>query len=120
MPRYTYAVERGGVELRVSFSATPSDPGRLSGPPERCYPPEPPEFDLETIEMPFQIPDDLSPDAKARRLVWIDITDLLLEVGDDFADRLADELLDNLADEDVGPEPEDDDLPFDEPPYNDD
>lgn len=30
---------------------TPGDPGRISGPPEYCYPPEPPEVEWETLEV---------------------------------------------------------------------
>ncbi len=107
MTRYVESVERAGHELRVTFSASPGDPGRTSGPPEHCYPPEGPEFDLERIDLQWSIPDDLGPDAKAQRIVWLDVTDLLLEVGgDQFADDLADELLDKHADEDWYDTPE--------------
>lgn len=34
------------VDCRVEFTYYPGDPGRLSGPPEDCYPPEPPEFEI--------------------------------------------------------------------------
>ena len=105
--RYVSTVERAGHELRVSFRATPGDPGQTSGPPERCYPPEPPEFEIEKIELQWSIPDDLGPDAKAQRPIWLDVTDLLLEVGgNSFVKTLEDELLNRLADDDYPDEPE--------------
>jgi hypothetical protein len=33
--------DEAGNAYRVECSVTPSDPGRLYGPPEHCYPPEP-------------------------------------------------------------------------------
>ncbi len=40
------------VKVRVTHY-TPGDPGRLSGPPENCYPPEPEEIAFEVIgELP--------------------------------------------------------------------
>ena len=49
----------------------PGDPGRISGPPENCYPPEPPEFEIIEHEIPdaavagidFQMLDDLAIEA---------------------------------------------------------
>ena len=106
MSRGTHLIERAGHELRVSYSATPGDPGRTSGPPERCYPPEPPEFEIEKIELQWSIPDDLGPDAKAQRPIWLDITDLLVEVGGDtFVELVEEEVLNALADEDDGGPP---------------
>lgn len=116
MTRYVSTVERAGHNLRVSFQATPGDPGRTSGPPERCYPPEPPEFEIERSELQWSIPDDLSPQPRATRPIWLDVTDLLLEVGgDDFACALKDELLDELADQD---EPDDPPSRWPEPDYD--
>lgn len=38
------------VEFEITMDcATRSTPGQLSGPPERCYPPEAAEFELDTI-----------------------------------------------------------------------
>jgi len=105
MSRHTDIVERAGHDLRVTYSTSPGDPGQTSGPPERCWPPEPPEFEIEKIELQWSIPDDLGPDAKAQRVIWLDLTDLLLEVGgDDFAERLEEELLNRIDDEPDEPE----------------
>jgi hypothetical protein len=42
-----------GDEVSVTVRMTnPGDPGRLSGPPERCYPPEPPEFEMVEHDHP--------------------------------------------------------------------
>lgn len=43
---YGYSPDENGVEQDVTYyyrvlSYTPADEGRTSGPPERCYPPEP-------------------------------------------------------------------------------
>ena len=46
---YEFEIEREDVEitLEVSGSWTPGDPGRTYGPIEDCYPPEPPEAEVE-------------------------------------------------------------------------
>lgn len=51
------------VRLVVSYKYTPGDPGRTSGPPERCYPPEPPEVEFLTVQLvhPGQPPADILP-----------------------------------------------------------
>jgi hypothetical protein len=48
-------------------------------------------FDLERIELQASVSDDLGAGPRAQRLVWIDVTDLLLEVGgDEFASSVED------------------------------
>ena len=37
------------VVATIQFSTTPYDPGRISGPPEKCYPPEGGEIDGPTV-----------------------------------------------------------------------
>ncbi len=37
--------------LEVLFGYTPADPGRTSGPPERCYPPEDAEVELHAVHL---------------------------------------------------------------------
>lgn len=45
----TIAIKRadfGEVDVLVETLLTPSDPGNLCGPPEKCYPPEPAEVEI--------------------------------------------------------------------------
>lgn len=44
------------TEYRVSGFYTPPDLGQTSGPPERCYPPEPDDFDVDEL-YPVDNPD---------------------------------------------------------------
>jgi len=43
---YYFTIERDGEEIEIEATAeiTPGDPGKISGPPENCYPPEDPEI----------------------------------------------------------------------------
>ena len=41
----------GGATYVASGYYTPGLPGRYSGPPERCYPDEPSEFDVDTLHI---------------------------------------------------------------------
>jgi hypothetical protein len=38
-----------GLSLSASGSYLPGDPGRLTGPPEKCYPPEGAEVEILTL-----------------------------------------------------------------------
>ena len=38
-------------EYEVEGTYFPGDPGQTSGPPERCYPPEDSEFEIESIKI---------------------------------------------------------------------
>lgn len=38
-----------GMDMRAKGAYTPGDPGRLSGPPENCYPPDPAEVDVTEL-----------------------------------------------------------------------
>ena len=38
-----------GADIEVHFTYYPARPGRISGPPEDCYPDEPSEFEIEQI-----------------------------------------------------------------------
>ena len=38
------------IEATASIYTTPYDPGRFTGPPEECYPPEGGDFDLEELK----------------------------------------------------------------------
>ena len=45
----TLALDDPELELLVEGNATPYDPGVTSGPPERCYPPEGGEVEIENV-----------------------------------------------------------------------
>ena len=40
-----------GVDLVVTYTATPYDPGQTWGPPEVCYPPEGGEVEVELVRV---------------------------------------------------------------------
>ena len=42
-------IEVLGLELEARGIYYPGDSGKLSGPPEKCYPPEPAEVDVHTL-----------------------------------------------------------------------
>ena len=49
------------TEVIVTCTYYPGDPGQTSGPPERCWPPEAPELEIEKVMLgPFDIPQYLS------------------------------------------------------------
>jgi len=47
--KLTFSIEWFGNELKGTADYYPGDPGRVSGPPEKCYPPEPDELDILTL-----------------------------------------------------------------------
>jgi len=47
--KLSFTIEWYGNELKGTADFYPGDPGRLSGPPEKCYPPEPDELDIVTL-----------------------------------------------------------------------
>lgn len=86
----TYEIEVGGQVLLCHGDVEPGDPGNVSGPPERCWPPEPPSFFVTKIELQLSITDDLSSNPRALRNILINITDLVYELGgDDVVQDLA-------------------------------
>ena len=101
-------IEVGGQTLRCHFTASKGDPGRTSGPPEKCYPPEPGGSEVEKIELVQHITDDLSPNARATREILLDITDMVEELG---GLDIVDQQIDEGYNWEGPPEPEDDDLP---------
>lgn len=66
-------IEIGGQQLRMTANWSLGDPGRTSGPPERCYPAEPPEWEVVRVELLC-----VGVDTGWR---WLDITDLVEELG---------------------------------------
>lgn len=71
-------IELGGHEVRVTGTATPGDPGQTSGPPERCYPPEDPEYEVEKIELVT----GLAADRYGKQVyTFLDVTDLVSDLG---------------------------------------
>lgn len=47
---YSLTVTVDGMVFKVEYHE--GDPGRISGPPENCYPPEPPEIEIITVTLP--------------------------------------------------------------------
>ena len=62
------------VEITVEAKYIPGDPGRLSGPPEDCYPPEPPEVEIVSA---------VDPDGNQVELTSAEV-DKVYEAGCDF------------------------------------
>jgi len=46
---FQFTIDWFGNELKGTAEYWPGDPGRTSGPPEKCYPPEPEELDIRTL-----------------------------------------------------------------------
>lgn len=44
-------IDYRGATLIVDGTYTAGDPGRLYGPPERCYPPEPATFEIQSVRV---------------------------------------------------------------------
>lgn len=75
-------LEDAHLMLRVEGTATPYDPGRTSGPPEDCYPPEGGEVEIDTVWL-------IHPAAKPHgEPVELEISPLLLLLGDAAFARL--------------------------------
>lgn len=59
----TFSLFHDDIEYRIAGLYTPPDPGQTSGPPERCWPPEPDDFEIDTCENALEpgaaIPDGL-------------------------------------------------------------
>jgi hypothetical protein len=110
MSNATYTLELGGKTLRVHYSYRPGDPGRTSGPPERCYPPEPEELEISSILLRGEPPLEMIHNPRFQRYHWIDATELLwLACGKDasaeFYLSLEAKILDFIHDEEDPEEP---------------
>lgn len=77
--KMTVTFDWEGCTVRASGDYTPGLPAQLSGPPERCYPEEPAEFDFTSCEVE-DVPG-----------VWLDARWILgTSVGDDWHDLACD------------------------------
>lgn len=76
-------LEDAHLTLRVEGTATPYEPGRTSGPPESCYPPEGGEVEIDTVWL-------LHPSAASLggEPFELEISPLLLLLGDAAFARL--------------------------------
>lgn len=45
----TFSLFYDDIEFRVSGTYYPGDPGQTSGPPEKCWPPEPDAFETDDL-----------------------------------------------------------------------
>lgn len=72
------------VEVTVVYGYTPGTPGRVTGPPENCYPPEGPEADFHSI---YVTDDPTKTDIQSRlsEAVLDDLSQRAAEEGDEAA-----------------------------------
>lgn len=103
-------VEYGEQTLRLTYHYTPGDPGQTSGPPERCWPPEPEEVEIEKIELRAEPPLEMVHNPRYQRHHWIDVTDLIFACAGDVSAKvyldLEEKVLDFIHDKE---EPDHDD-----------
>lgn len=83
--------------LEVEFTIYPGDPGRVSGPPEKCYPPEDPSMEIHSVLLNYR--------AKIPGLaIDLQALDLIEEFG--FSEKLEAALWEHYYDEcEAGNEP---------------
>ena len=94
-----------GLDLWVHYAVEPGQPAILFGPPERCQEGFPEEISWEKVELIAEIPDDLSPNARAKREVHLDISPLF-ESSLDLSGQLLNSLITHLeAEADASREP---------------
>lgn len=94
------AIELGGFEIVCNVDITPYDPGVTSGPPERCYPPEGGDVDINDIRL--RLKPGTTPDC------FLEISDLIQALdGGDLVGALVDEEIEKmLAESPEPPEPD--------------
>lgn len=84
------------VEVKVTYCGYPGSPGKTSGEPETCYPPEPSEMDIEVTRVdngkPVELPEDQLENLKEK--AWEDVEGRL----DDAEERRAEEIQERRAD----------------------
>lgn len=85
----------GDTLVRVTGTFDKGHPGRLSGPPERCYPPEDPSIEIETAEIILpngtwvdlcQLPSDIAAEGLYDRISLLTLEKLMAEQADDQED----------------------------------
>jgi hypothetical protein len=81
-------IQWAGLEWTAKGEYFPGDPGRCSGPPENCYPPEPPEVNLSELKL------------NGKDFSELLESDLVEDIQDAFIERMAE--LEQCDDE--GPE----------------
>ncbi len=71
-------IDIAGVEIGVTVDLVfrPGDPGRTSGPPENCYPPEAAEIDIFDFELRDLVSDDV---LETPKWLWEIVYDALYE-----------------------------------------
>lgn len=90
----------------VAFDVTytPGDPGKLSGPPENCYPPTGPDIDIENLRVNLG-------KGKTRKLTAEDFKAIGVEDEDELVEKILKDHLDGIseaaAEEAEGPDPSD-------------
>lgn len=76
----------GSYYAEVTLRCLPGDPGRLSGPPEDCYPPEPDDAEVEDI-LVLEADEDGRAELVGQHVDWeIDTGDLIHEAFEAQAD----------------------------------
>lgn len=81
--RFPFYVEDAECEVHCTY--TPGHPGKLYGPPEDCYPPEPAETEFLSAtcgDIRFDTPETFAAWADAQRGEVKHVKDLLLEVAE--------------------------------------
>jgi hypothetical protein len=78
--RYAGTINVLGLDVDFSAYYTPGDPGRVSGPPEKCYPPEPPEVEV----------DELTTEDEQRTY------DMMVLLQSDVADEICEKVIDAI------------------------
>lgn len=84
------------VEVDLSVDYTPGDPGRFSGPPEDCYPPEGDECSFTILKVTLL--DELPLDPLERKSLEA-LAEVWLNNDDDFAQTVLEEAIERYNDQ---------------------
>jgi len=80
------------LDTKVDYTYNPGCLAYLSGPPEACYPEEPPEVELERVTLQFKIPFHLPDGTLIHKPIEVDILDF---ISDQQSNNLIKQLLEN-------------------------